>query len=471
MSEKQKLLIVDDSELNRDILKEILGSRYDYMEAENGTQAIQILEVHPEIDLMLLDINMPQMNGFQVLEHMRELQWIDEVPVVMISSEESVEIMRKAYDLGITDYISRPFDAVIVKKRVQNTLGLYANQKRLINVVVDQVYQKEENNTIMIGILSNVLGSHNSESSEHILHIRVATEMLLRELIRKTDAYHLTEAEIALIITASSRHDIGKVSIPEEILNKPGRLTDEEFKIMKSHSEIGASMIRNMDFPQDKPLVPISAQIVSIADVYDALTSVRCYKNAYDHDTAIQMILEGQCGQFNPLLLECLKEISPQLSRTFKKEKDDNREYYEAQRISEEILRQNALPRKDHSQRVIEIMQEKIKFFKENSGKISIEYNAISGKLVLTDGESQKEYQRDNLEFDLYGVYDISEEDIQRVKDSLDSVSSKNKEVSMKVMLKVRGERQMCDLKLHTLWSSLKTDGYIGIVGQLDIVK
>ena len=308
MSEKQKLLIVDDSELNRDILKEILGSSYDYLEAENGTQAIQILEVHPEIDLMLLDINMPQMNGFQVLEHMRELQWIDEIPVVMISSEESVEIMRKAYDLGITDYISRPFDAVIVKKRVQNTLGLYANQKRLINVVVDQVYEKEENNTIMIGILSNVLGSHNSESSEHILHIRIATEMLLRELIRKTDAYHLTEADIALIITASSLHDIGKVSIPEEILNKPGRLTDEEFKIMKSHSEIGASMIRDMDFPQDKPLVriaweicrwhherwdgrgypdglkgeeiPISAQIVSIADVYDALTSVRCYKNA-----------------------------------------------------------------------------------------------------------------------------------------------------------------------------------------------
>lgn len=315
MSEKQKLFIVDDSELNRDILKEILGSSYDYLEAENGTQAIQILEVHPEIDLMRLDINMPQMNGFQVLEHMRELQWIDEVPVVMISSEESVEIMRKAYDLGITDYISRPFDAVIVKKRVQNTLGLYANQKRLINVVVDQVYEKEENNTIMIGILSNVLGSHNSESSEHILHIRIATEMLLRELIKKTDAYHLTEADIALIITASSLHDIGKVSIPEEILNKPGRLTDEEFKIMKSHSEIGASMIRNMEFPQDKPLVriaweicrwhherwdgrgypdglkgeeiPISAQIVSIADVYDALTSVRCYKNAYDHDTAI----------------------------------------------------------------------------------------------------------------------------------------------------------------------------------------
>ena len=339
MSEKQKLLIVDDSELNRDILKEILGSSYDYLEAENGTQAIQILEVHPEIDLMLLDINMPQMNGFQVLEHMREFQWIDEVPVVMISSEESVEIMRKAYDLGITDYISRPFDAVIVKKRVQNTLGLYANQKRLINVVVDQVYEKEENNTIMIGILSNVLGSHNSESSEHILHIRIATEMLLRELIRKTDAYHLTEADIALIITASSLHDIGKVSIPEEILNKPGRLTDEEFKIMKSHSEIGASMIRNMDFPQDKPLVrtaweicrwhherwdgrgypdglkgeeiPISAQIVSIADVYDAMTSARVYRGALCPFEVIDTMYKDAFTKFEPeYILPFLKNVA-----------------------------------------------------------------------------------------------------------------------------------------------------------------
>ena len=261
MSEKQKLLIVDDSEFNRDILKEILGSSYDYLEAENGNQAIQILEVHPEIDLMLLDINMPQMNGFQVLEHMGELQWIDEVPVVMISSEESVEIMRKAYDLGITDYISRPFDAVIVKKRVQNTLELYANQKRLINVVVDQVYEKEENNNIMLRILSNVLGSRNSESSEHILHIRTATEMMLRQLLKTTDAYHLTETDIAIITTASSLHDIGKIRIPEEILNKPGRLTDEEFKNMKTHSEIGASMIWDMHFLQDHPLVHTAWEI------------------------------------------------------------------------------------------------------------------------------------------------------------------------------------------------------------------
>ena len=158
MDKRQKILIVDDAEFNRVILKEILGETYNYLEAENGNQAIQIVEENPEIDLMLLDINMPQMNGFGVLEWMNRFQWIDETPVIMISSEESVDTMRKAYEMGITDYITRPFDSVIVKKRVQNTLALYENQKRLVNVVVDQVYEKEENNNIMIGILSNVLG-------------------------------------------------------------------------------------------------------------------------------------------------------------------------------------------------------------------------------------------------------------------------------------------------------------------------
>ena len=469
------------------------------MEAENGNQAIQMIGENIGIDLMLLDINMPQMNGFEVLKIMKRSQCIAETPVIMISSEDAVDTMRKAYELGITDYITRPFDSVIVKKRVQNTLGLYMKQKHLINVVYDQVYEKEENNNIMIRIMSNILGSRNSESREHILHIKIATEMMLRQLVKVTDAYPLTEADIALITTASSLHDIGKIRIPEEILNKPGRLTDEEFQIMKTHSELGAAIIKDMDFPQDHPLVhtaweicrwhherwdgkgypdglkgeeiPISAQVVSIVDVYDALTSERCYKKAFEHDTAIKMILDGQCGQFNPVLLKCLKELSLQFSKMYTNETNDNKQYYEAQRLSDEILKEKSLPRKNYSQCVIKLMQEKIEFFKENSGKISMEYNAISGKLVLTDGESQKEYQRDLPGVNLYGAYGISEEDIQRIKDSLDSVSSKNKEVSMKVMLKVRGERQMCDLKLHTLWSPLKTDGYIGIVGQLDIVK
>ena len=495
MDKRQKILIVDDAEFNREILKEFLGEDYSYLEAENGIQAIRILEENPEIDLMLLDVNMPQMNGFEVLEWMNQLHWIDETPVIMISSEGSVDAMRKAYEMGITDYITRPFDSVIVKKRVQNTLELYANQKRLINVVVDQVYEKEENSSIMIRILSNVLGFRNSESSEHILHIRTATEMMLRKLVKTTDVYHLTETDIAMITTASSLHDIGKIGIPEGILNKPGRLTDEEFKIMKTHSEIGASLIRDMNFSESKPLVhtaweicrwhherwdgkgypdglkgeeiPISAQVVSIVDVYDALTSERCYKKAFDHDTAVKMILEGQCGQFNPILLKCLKELSLQFSKMFTNETDDNKQYYEAQRLSDEILKEKSLPRKNYSQRVIELMQEKIEFFKTDSGKISIEYNAISGRMTIINGNRKILCQRDDSKFDIFKLFEVSNEDIQHIRELLEQTSIQNKEISLKLMAKVENKRQMYDLKLHTLWSPLKKDGYIGIVGYI----
>ena len=496
MDKRQKILIVDDSKFNRDILKEILGEKYNYLEAENGNQAIQIIGENIGIDLMLLDINMPQMNGFEVLKIMKRSQCIEETPVIMISSEESVDTMREAYEMGITDYITRPFDSVIVKKRVQNTLSLYANQNNLVNVVVDQIYEKEENNNIMIRILSSILGSRNSESREHILHIKTATEMMLRQLIKITDVYHLTEADIALITTASSLHDIGKIYIPEEILNKPGRLTDEEFKIMKTHSELGADMIQDMHLPQEKPLVhtaweicrwhherwdgkgypdglkgeeiPISAQVVSIADVYDALTSERCYKKAFDHDTAIKMILDGQCGQFNPILLKCLKELSPRLFKMFSNETDDSKQYYEAQRLSNEILSEKSLPRKNYSQHLIKVMQEKIDFFKKNSGRNSVDYNAVSGQLTIINENQQTLYQRDDPKFDVFKEFEVSEEDVQYIIDLLDHTSVQNKEISVQIEAKMENNRQLYNLKLHTLWSSLKKDGYIGIVGYFD---
>ena len=496
---KQKILIVDDAKFNRDILKEILGDAYNYLEAENGKQAIQMIGENIGIDLMLLDINMPQMNGFEVLKIMKRSQCIAETPVIMISSEDAVDTMRKAYELGITDYITRPFDSVIVKKRVQNTLGLYMNQKHLINVVYDQVYEKEENNNIMIQIMSNILGSRNSESREHILHIKTATEMMLRQLVKLTDAYPLTEADIALITTASSLHDIGKIRIPEEILNKPGRLTDEEFKIMETHSELGAAIIKDMDFPQDHPLVhtaweisrwhherwdgkgypdglkgeeiPISAQVVSIVDVYDALTSERCYKKAFDHDTAIQMILDGQCGQFNPILLKCLKELSIQLSKMSGKETKDNKHYHEIQRLSNEILGDKFLPNQIYSQSLVKVMQEKIDFFKSNSGKNSIDYNAVSGQLTILNGEYQILCQRDNLNFNLFKEFGVNEEDVQCIRVLLHQTSVQNKEISATIKATVENNSQMYRIKLHTLWSPLKKDGYIGIIGYFDTVK
>ena len=499
MDKRQKILIVDDSEFNRDMLKEILRETYNYLEAENGNQAIQIMGENPGIDLMLLDINMPQMNGFEVLKWMNQSRCIDETPVIMISSEDAVDTMRKAYELGITDYITRPFDSVIVKKRVQNTLGLYMNQKHLINVVYDQVYEKEENNNIMIRIMSNILGSRNSESREHILHIKTATEMMLRQLVKLTDAYPLTEADIALITTASSLHDIGKIRIPEEILNKPGRLTDEEFKIMKTHSELGAAIIKDMDFPQDHPLVhtaweisrwhherwdgkgypdglkgeeiPISAQVVSIVDVYDALTSERCYKKAFDHDTAIQMILDGQCGQFNPILLMCLKELSLQLSKMIDKEMDDTSYYHEVQRLSNEILSDRSLPNHNYSQNVVRVMKEKLDFFKSNSGMNSIEYNTISGQLTILNGKQQILCQRNNPNFNLFKEFGVNEEDVHHIQALLHQTSVQNKEISVQIKATVENVRQMYKLKLHTLWSPLKKDGYIGVVGYFNIVK
>nr|WP_288632347.1 HD domain-containing phosphohydrolase [uncultured Blautia sp.] len=499
MDKRQKILIVDDSEFNRDMLKEILGETYNYLEAENGSQAIQIMGENPGINLMLLDINMPQMNGFEVLKWMNQSQCMDETPVIMISSEDAVDTMRKAYELGITDYITRPFDSVIVKKRVQNTLGLYMKQKHLINVIYDQVYEKEENNNIMIRILSNVLGSRNSESREHILHIKTATEMMLRQLVKITDAYPMTEADISLITTASSLHDIGKIRIPKEILNKPGRLTDEEFKIMKTHSELGAAIIKDMDCPQDHPLVhtaweicrwhherwdgkgypdglkgeeiPISAQVVSIVDVYDALTSERCYKKAFDHDTAIQMILDGQCGQFNPILLKCLKELSIKLSKMLDKKMDDNSYYREVQRLSNEILSDRSLPNLNYSQNVVRTMQEKIDFFKVNSGRSSIDYNAISGQMIISNGKQQILCQRNNPNFNLFKEFGVNEEDVQHIQVLLHQTSVQNKEISVQIKAKVENVRQMYKLKLHTLWSPLKKDGYIGIVGYFDTVK
>lgn len=439
MDKKQKILIVDDAKFNRDILKEILGDAYNYLEAENGNQAIQMIGENIGIDLMLLDINMPQMNGFEVLKIMKRSQCIAETPVIMISSEDAVDTMRKAYELGITDYITRPFDSVIVKKRVQNTLGLYMNQKHLINVVYNQVYEKEENNNIMI-------------------------------------------------------------RIPEEILNKPGRLTDEEFKIMKTHSELGAAIIKDMDFPQDHPLVhtaweisrwhherwdgkgypdglkgeeiPISAQVVSIVDVYNALTSERCYKKAFNHDTAIQMILDGQCGQFNPILLKCLKELSLQFSNMFNdKEMDENSYYHEVQRLSNEILSDRSLPNQNYSQSVVKVMQEKIDFFKSNSGMNSIDYNAISGQFTILNGEHQILCQRDNPKFNFFKEFGVNEEDVQCIRVLLHQTSVQNKEISATIKATVDNNSQMYRMKLHTLWSPLKKDGYIGIIGYFDTVK
>lgn len=378
MDYKETILIVDDSALNRMVLIEILGKEnYTFLEAENGQQAVELLDCHPEVDLLLLDITMPEIDGFGVLEAMNQYHWIEETPVIMISAEDSYTFVERAYDLGASDYITRPFDARVVCRRVSNTLMLYAKQKRLVQMVAEQVYEKEKVSNTMISILSHIVEFRNNESGLHVVHIRTITELLLRRLRKKTDRYPLSEADISLISTASALHDIGKINIPEQILNKPGRLTKEEFDIIKTHSAVGEHMLRQIPFNQNEPLVkvareicrwhherwdgrgypdglkgdeiPISAQVVSLADVYDALTSERCYKAAFDHETALNMIVNGECGAFNPLLLECLMDGADQIKQAMQeteeeKQKDaEQSQRQEANRLSREVLQEEGL--------------------------------------------------------------------------------------------------------------------------------
>lgn len=342
---KYKILIVDDSEMNREILSSILGDEFDILEAADGKECISVIRKYGrDIALVLLDIVMPAMDGFGVLEFMNKHEWIDDIPVIMISSEDSVASVKKAYEMGVSDYINRPFDVEVVHRRVFNTIKLYAKQRRLIALITNQVYEKEKNNRILIEILSQILEFRNGESGRHVLNVNIITGILLEQLTQITDKYNISWSDRLIITTAASLHDIGKIGINEKILNKAGRLTTQEIEKMKEHTVIGASILENMELFKDEELVktayqicrwhherydgrgypdglkgeeiPVSAQVVALADVYDALVSRRVYKKSYSHEEAMKMILGGECGAFNPVLLQCLTEAQDKIKES-----------------------------------------------------------------------------------------------------------------------------------------------------------
>lgn len=410
---KPKVLVVDDSETNRDILSEMLGDDYDIIEAVNGAEAVVILQKNRiNISLVLLDIVMPVMNGYEVLDIMNKKNWIDDVPVIMISSDDSLSSMRRAYELGITDFISRPFDALIVRRRVINTIMLYSKQKKLISMVADQIYEKEKSSNLMINVLSHIVEFRNGESGLHVLHVQLFTQILLKQLVKITDKYNLTESDISLISRASALHDIGKISIPDEILNKPGRFTDEEFAIMKTHSLAGAKMLDELVAYKDEPLVkiayqicrwhherydgrgypdglkgeeiPIAAQIVALADVYDALTSERVYKKAFSHEKALDMIFNNECGVFNPLLIECLKQAADTIQKELKEQDTSYDEKKEMENISLEMLRYDELSSSEETLRLLEYERIKNNFYESISDEIFFEYTLYPPMLTVS---------------------------------------------------------------------------------------
>ena len=339
---KPLLLVVDDSEMNRVILSEMLKDQYEILEADCGEAGIACLEQHGGgISIVLLDIVMPGVDGFDVLSLMSRNGWIADIPVIMISSEDSDDSVLRAYELGASDYIGRPFDSRIVRQRVSNIMRLYTKQRRLSAMLAQQFYERERESRMLVDIMGGAMELRNGESGPHVKHVRKLTEMMLEHLMRKTDRYRITSSDRSTIAAASTLHDLGKLSIPDSILNKPGRLTPEEFEIMKTHTTIGADMLEGMVQYRDSALVrtardicrwhherydgsgypdglkgeeiPISAQVVALVDVYDALTSDRVYKKAFSHEKAMHMILNGDCGAFNPLLIDCLIDLQDRI--------------------------------------------------------------------------------------------------------------------------------------------------------------
>ena len=497
---KQKILIADDSEMNRELLAAILEEEYDIIQVNDGVQAVDCLQRQAEeISLLLLDIVMPHMDGFEVLSYMNKEHWIDAIPVVIISSENSPIYIKRGYDLGATDFIGKPFDANMVLRRSANAILLGAKQRRMTSIVSNQIYEREKSSKLMINILSHIVEFRNGESGLHVLHIQTITEMLLRQLVQKeNNRYALSKEQIRMITTASALHDIGKISVPDEILNKPGRLTAEEFAVIKGHSMAGANMLSELPLDQkEEPLVktayeicrwhherydgggypdglkgeeiPVSAQVVALADVYDALTSERCYKDAYSHEKAIEMILAGQCGAFNPLMLECLLDISSSLK---KKMGYKSKERYEQTDLSDIASRFHDFEM-DSSEKIVqqlEFERMRYNFLAEGSRNIVFTYT-ISPPLLTFNQAGCKRSGITEPSFSPLqsGVLKdlVEEQSLKRLIRKITQATRETPDVTSNLFLTDGKNPCHYRCKCRVIWTDGAEKGYTGVVGKL----
>ncbi len=492
MNKQRKILIADDSKINQEFISEILGDKYQYTYANNGAEVIEYLNNNLDVDILLLDINMPIMNGFEVLETMNERHWIEEIPVVVISGESDTEFLRKAYELGATDYIPRPFSDITVQSRVKNTLTIYTKQKQLVQLVEEQVYEREELSNTMINIFSHTVEQRNFESGKHSLNIRKISDMLLHELMKITDQYHLSEKSISIIASLSTFHDIGKISIPRAILNKPGKLDPEEWEIMKTHSAKGDEIIASAEIPQDTFVVktaraicrwhherwdgkgypdglvgdeiPISAQVVAMADCYDALTSERSYKKAFSHDVAIEMICNGECGSFNPQLIQCLRVISPELKNALQDDFSEDIEKKNVEVLTKEALTNKELPLDDRSSRLFENEKVKKEFFMKQAAGIQFEFDIPSSKVTYNDWDNK--ISGKSFYFSELGEKGIlSQKDHLKFLENLSKTSREKPDFSMDVLILVNNTYRWHRLNVLTVWP-IRGNEYISILGQ-----
>ncbi len=347
---EESILIVDDEEMNRAILANIFCPEYDIIEAGDGLTGLAVIESRREsLSAVILDVVMPKMDGIEVLRQLRQRDLMQKLPVFLITADLGSDTMREAYELGVMDVIFKPVVPYIVRRRVHSVVELF-RARRLLGAEVErqrgellcQTQKLAEMSMGMVEALSTAIEFRSDESGEHVRRIHDITCYLLRNT---SLGEGLSEAEIRLIGVAAITHDVGKISIPDAILHKKGRLTPEEYDLMKTHTVMGAKLLSKIPqmrenaayrYAYDIALhhherwdgggypdglkgdeTAIWTQVVSLADVYDALVSKRCYKDAYSTRAAADMILGGQCGVFNPRLLEGFRQVEPVLARFY----------------------------------------------------------------------------------------------------------------------------------------------------------
>lgn len=504
MKIKRTILIVDDMEINRAILCEMFYKEYDVLEASNGKEALNcIFEKQTQIDIVLLDIVMPELDGFGVLKELHVQGLLEHIPVIMITAENSENVMKKGYALGVADIINKPFNPDIVRRRVKNILALYSRQERLEELVKQQTEALRKQSRQLVDILSNIIEFKNTESGQHILNIRVITRFLLEKLVAGFPEYSLTHNQIEIISEAAAMHDIGKIAVPDVILNKPSKLTKEEFQIMQTHTVKGCEVaeklraIRNneyMDYCLDicrhhherwdgkgypdglkGEEITIWSQAVSLADVYDALTSVRVYKPAFSAEEAIDMIMNGECGTFNPKLLVCLVENAEELKEYIKESTEDDFTYYNSE-CKVDLGRSDGLENEymnlsERTLRLLEQERENYRILADLSGDITFDYDIKQDVLVFSEKFYDvfgKDVLIEDATFFLKKTDLIYEEDHLALRKQLSGLSMNSPTCKFDIRLKVsHGMYQYFKVYVNSIWNIGKQGDCYSIMGKL----
>lgn len=499
--EKRRLLIADDSELNRAILANILEQDYDIIEVTGGEEALAALQSYRgEISALLLDIVMPGMGGFEVLEEMRRRQLLDEVPTIMISAETGNAYIDRAFTLGAFDYISRPFAPAVVRHRIINTILMHTKKQQLMDVAAGWFHRQEKNSEVLVSVLCYGLEYRCGERGLHMKGVGRLTAMLLRRLLEVTDRYPLSADDIEVIAMAARLHDIGKLLVPSELLKKPSPLSAEELVQVRRHTLLGAQIVSGLMQYRNEELVkyavtvcrfhherwngdgypeglagdaiPIAAQVVSLADAYDALTSKRSYKEAYTHEQALEMIRAGESGSFNPLLLRCLDDISEEV-RQYVAERNRAQDS-EVHRAVEELYgRQDIMAARVTHQ--IEEASAKQEYFSALTEELWFEYTVQPSAVNLSRGACEQTGlpavtvdPQNNVDF----LAVVGSDTVRALRERLETLPSDETHIELMVDIMLGGRLRRCRLTALVIRSvSSSVIGCSCLVGKVDDIN